>query len=306
MSEQVPQVAPPKSRKGLWIVAAVAALVVAVLAYVLVAGGDDDAEGATKVRLGVVGASDPYWKTFKDEAAKEDIDVEVVDFSDYAQPNPSVSEGEIDINQFQHIIYLADYNVKNDDDLYPIGSTAIYPLGLYSQKVDSVDAIKDGDTVVVPDDDTNQARALLLLQSAGLISLKDGGSPFSTLNDVESDSKVKVQAIKADLTPTSLPDVAAAVINNDFVEKAGLSFSDALVTDDASDPKAQPYVNIFAVRAEDKDNETYRKLVEIYQTSQPVIDGVQEVSGNTAEIVKIPDTDLEKTLSDVESQIQEQ
>ncbi|MGH1564064.1 MetQ/NlpA family ABC transporter substrate-binding protein [Mumia sp. DW29H23] len=305
MSEQVPQVAPPKSRKGVWIVAAVVALAV-VVGIVLAVRGGDDASGATKVRLGVVGASDPYWKTFKDEAAKEDIDVEVVDFSDYAQPNPSVSEGEIDINQFQHIIYLADYNVKNDDDLYPIGSTAIYPLGLYSQKVDAVEDIKAGDTVVVPDDDTNQARALLLLQSSGLISLKDGGSPFSTLNDVEDGSKVKVQAIKADLTPTSLPDVAAAVINNDFVEKAGLKFSDALVTDDATDPKAQPYVNIFAVRAEDKDDATYRKLVEIYQNSQPVIDGVQEVSGNTAEIVKIPDTDLEKTLEGVESQIQGQ
>ncbi|WP_370616746.1 MetQ/NlpA family ABC transporter substrate-binding protein [Mumia sp. Pv 4-285] len=307
MSDQTPQIAPPKSRKGVWIVAAVVALAVVVGVFFAVRGGGDDAAaGTTKVKLGVVGASDPYWKTFEDEAAKEDIDLEVVDFADYAQPNPSVSEGEIDINQFQHIIYLADYNVKNDDDLYPIGSTAIYPLGLYSEKVDSPDQIEDGDTVVVPDDDTNQARALLLLQSAGLITLKDGGSPFSTLNDVEDSSRVKVQAIKADLTPTSLPDVAAAVINNDFVEKAGLKFSDAIVTDDASDPSAQPYVNIFAVRAEDKDNATYRKLVEIYQNSQPVIDGVQEVSGNTAEIVKIPGTELEGTLQDVQSQIEAQ
>lgn len=305
MSEQVPQVAPPKSRKGVWIVAAVAALVVIAGVFFALRGGDDTA-GTTKVKLGVVGASDPYWKTFKEEAAKEDIDVEVIDFADYAQPNPSVSEGEIDINQFQHIIYLADYNVKNDDDLYPIGSTAIYPLGLYSQKVDSVEAIKDGDTVVVPDDDTNQARALLLLQSAGLISLKDGGSPFSTLNDVEDSSRVKVQAIKADLTPTSLPDVAAAVINNDFVEKAGLTFADALVTDDASDPSAQPYVNIFAVRAEDKDNETYLKLVEIFQNSQPVIDGLQEVSGDTAEVVKLSGDELAGTLEDVQSKIREQ
>ena len=289
-----------------------AATVAWALALAVVAGvafalrGGDDASGATKVRLGVVGASDPYWKTFEKEAAKEDIDLEVVDFSDYAQPNPSVSEGEIDINQFQHIIYLADYNVKNDDDLAPIGSTAIYPLGLYSQKVDSADAIKEGDTVVVPDDDTNQARALLLLQSAGLIALKDGGSPFSTLNDVEDSSRVKVQAIKADLTPTSLPDVAAAVINNDFVEKAGLSFSDAILTDDATDPSAQPYVNIFAVRAEDKDDATYRKLVEIFQSSQPVVDGLQKLSGDTAEVVKIPATELEGTLKTVESQIEAQ
>src|SRR5690606_3455675 len=135
----------------------------------------------------------------------------------------------------------------NKQDLVPVGSTAIYPLGLYSQKVDSVEEIKAGDTVVVPDDDTNQARALLVLQSNGLIKLKDGGSIFSTLADVDTDaSKVKVKAIKADLTPTSLPDVAAAFVNNDFVEKAGLSFDDAIAKDDPTDPKALPYVNIFA------------------------------------------------------------
>src|SRR5690606_30281618 len=161
------------------------------------------------------------------------------------------------------------------------------------QKVDSVEEIKQGDTVVVPDDDSNQARGLLILQSAGLIELKDGGSIFSTIADVDTDaSKVKVKAIKADLTPTSLPDVAAAIVNNDFVEKAGLKFEDAIAQDDATDPKALPYVNVFAVRAEDKDNETYAKLIEIYQDSQAVQDGVQEVAGGTAELLETPAADL--------------
>src|SRR5690606_7169523 len=155
------------------------AVVAGLLAFALTRGGDA-ADDLTKVRLGTVGASDPYWKVFVEEAEKEGIDLEVIDFADYAQPNPSLVEGEIDINQFQHIVYLADFNVANDQDLVPIGATAIYPLGLYSQKVDSVDEIKKGDTVIVPDDDSNQARALLILQSAGLITLKDGGSIFST------------------------------------------------------------------------------------------------------------------------------
>jgi D-methionine transport system substrate-binding protein len=306
MSDQTPLIEAPK-RRG-WLIAAAVALVVVIIAVVAVVAGksgdDSSAKGLTKVKLGVVGASDPYWKTFRTEARKQGIDLDVVDFADYAQPNPALAEGEIDINQFQHIVYLADYDVANNQDLVPIGSTAIYPLALFSSKYDSVDDIKQGETVVVPDDDTNQARGLLVLQSAGLIKLKDGGSIFSTIADVDtSASKVKVKAIKADLTPTSLPDVAAAIINNDFVEKAGLKFSDAIAKDDPSDPKALPYVNIFAVRAEDKDNPTYKKLVEIYQNSQKVLDGVQQVAGGTAQLVKTDPADLEASLSEVEDDV---
>lgn len=306
MSDQTPLIEAPK-RRG-WLIAAVVAIVVVVVAVVAIVagrGGDDDtAKGLTKVKLGVVGASDPYWKTFRTEARKQGIDLDVVDFADYAQPNPALAEGEIDINQFQHIVYLADYDVANDQDLVPIGSTAIYPLALFSSKYRSVDDIEQGETVVVPDDDTNQARGLLVLQSAGLIKLKDGGSIFSTLADVDTAaSKVKVKAVQADLTPASLPDVAAAIINNDFVEKAGLKFSDAIAKDDPADPTAQPYINIFAVRAEDKDNPTYKKLVEIYQNDQRILDGVQQVSGGTAQFVKTDPADLQASLADTEDDV---
>ncbi len=260
------------------------------------AGGADDV-----VKIGVVGASDPYWADYKEAAAEEGIEVEIVDFADYAQPNPALSEGELDLNQFQHIVYLADYNVSSKQDLVPIGATAIYPLGLYSTKVDSIEDIKKGDTVAVPNDASNLARALLVLQSSDLIVLKDGGSIFSTLDDIDTGkSKVKVKALEASLTPTSLPDVAAAIINNDFVEKAGLKFEDALAKDDPSDPNALPYVNIFASRAEDKDNKTYKKLVEIYQESEEVQEGVLEISGGAAELVKTPVSDLTKSLETVE------
>lgn len=298
--------APKRRGPAIAIAVVVLALVAGALVFALTRGGDDSGD-LTKVKLGVVGASDPYWKTLTDEAKDEGIDLEVIDFADYAQPNPALTEGEIDINQFQHIVYLADYNVANKQDLVPVGATAIYPLGLYSQKVDSVEDIKAGDTVVVPDDDTNQARGLLILQSAGLIELKGGGSIFSTLADIDQDaSKVKVKAIKADLTPTSLPDVAAAIINNDFVEKAGLKFADAIAQDDPSDPKAVPYINIFAVRAEDKDNKTYAKLIELYQSSERVQKGVQEVSGNTAELLTTPAAELQKSLAEVEADIKAQ
>ncbi len=260
-------------------------------------GGDGDV-----VKIGVVGKGDPQWAAFEAAAADEGITIEIVDFSDYAQPNPATTEGELDINQFQHIVYLADYNVSAGEDLTPIGSTAIYPLGLYSTKYESVDDIPEGETVAVPNDASNQARGLLVLQSAGLIELKSGGTIFSDLADVdEAKSKVKVTALEASLTPTSLPDVAAAIINNDFVEDAGLSFEDAIAQDDPSDANALPYVNIFATRADDADNETYLKLVEIFQTDPEVQDGLLEASGNTAVSVQTPVADLVGSLTKVEA-----
>ncbi|WP_022886620.1 MetQ/NlpA family ABC transporter substrate-binding protein [Glaciibacter superstes] len=274
---------------------AVVPLVAAFAGCAATAGGDD------VVKIGVVGASDPYWADYTEAAEAEGISVEIVDFADYAQPNPALTEGEIDLNQFQHIVYLADYNVSSKQDLTPIGATAIYPLGLYSSKYEDVSDIKKGDTVAVPNDASNLARALLVLQSAKLIELKDGGSIFSNLDDIDTDkSKVKVTALEASFTATSLPDVAAAIINNDFVEKAGLKFEDAIAQDDPSDANALPYVNIFAARAEDKDNETYQKLVEIYQESKKVQRGVLDVSGGSAVLLKTPVADLEKSLATVE------
>lgn len=253
------------------------------------------------VKIGVVGKGDPQWPAFVEAAEEEGITVELVDFGSYEQPNPALTEGEIDLNQFQHIVYLAGYNEDSGSDLTPIGSTAIYPLGLYSKKYDDVDDIPEGETVAVPDDASNQARALLVLQSAGLVELKSGGTIFSDLADVDTDkSKVKVTALEAALIPTSLPDVAAAIINNDFVEDAGLTFDDAIAQDDPEDPNALPYVNIFAARAEDADNETYLKLVEIFQTNEAVQTGLLESSGDTAVPLQTPVADLVASLEKVQ------
>ncbi|WP_019181627.1 MetQ/NlpA family ABC transporter substrate-binding protein [Microbacterium yannicii] len=271
------------------------------LALVL-AGCAGSAESAEEevVRIGVVNSGDAYWETFADAAAEEDIEVEIVNFTEYTQPNPALAADELDLNQFQHVIYLATYNVQSDDDLQPIGSTAIYPLGLYSAHYESVDDIPEGSTVAVPNDESNQARGLLVLQSAGLIELEDGGSIFSTVADVLPGSKVQVEALDAAFTATSLPDVAAAIVNNDFLEDAGLTAEDAIAQDDPSDPAAVPYINIFAAKAEDADNPTYLKLVDIFQSTQDVVDGVVEASGGTAVIVKTPVDDLVASLTEVE------
>lgn len=275
------------------------------------AGGADSAPSATDeagsgevVRIGVVGAGDPYWEDYKEAAAAEGIEIELVNFTEYTQPNPALSAGELDLNQFQHIVYLSQYNVGTEGDLVPIGSTAIYPLGLYSTQYESVEDIPDGATVAVPNDESNQARGLLVLQSAGLVTLKGGGTTFSTLDEIDKDkSRVEVVTLDAAVTATSLPDVAAAIINNDFIEDAGLEASDAIAQDDPNDPNALPYVNIFASRAEDADNATYKKLVEIYQNTKKVQDGVFEESGDTAILVKVPVEDLLTSLATVEDEI---
>lgn len=267
-------------------------------------GGSEDAELGSEenpVQLGVVGASEPYWTTFEEAVEAEGIALEIVDFTEYPQVNPATAEGELDINQFQHIQYLADYNVASGDDIQPIGATAIYPMGLYSEKYDSVDQIQEGETVIVPNDTVNQARGLLVLQSAGLITLQDGGNASSTPEDIiEEESKVEVSALDAAVTVTSLPDVAAAIVNNDFMGDAGLTPEDAIAQDDPEDPAALPYVNIFATKAEDKDNEVLNQLVEIYQTNQDVLDGAQESAGGSAVFLQTPAAELQESLTSTE------
>lgn len=309
MSEPTPVIEAPRRRGRLVaIIVALAVVAAAVVVFLATRGGADESAGDAKTwRIGVVGASDPYWAEYEKAAEKAGLDVEIVDFTDYAQPNPAVAEGDLDLNQFQHLVYLADYNVSNDQDLVPVGATAIYPLGLYSKKYTEVADIPDGATVAVPNDASNQARGLLVLQSAGLIELEDGGTIFSDLADVDtSASRVKVTALDANVTATSLDDVAAAIVNNDFVEKAGLAFSDAIAQDDPSDPNALPYVNVFAARADDADDPAVEKLVEVYQDTKAVTDGVQEVSGDTAVLLKTPVDDLVAALKKTEQQTADQ
>lgn len=253
------------------------------------------------VDIGVVPGGQPYWDTFVDAAADEGITVKIHDFAEYPQPNPLLSEGELDLNQFQHIAYLAAHNVDADDDLIALGSTVIYPMNLFSAKYQSVDEIPEGATIAVPNDESNRARALLVLQKLGLLELKDGGNSGSTVEDIIADkSKVTVTELAADLIPTSLPDVDAGVVNNDYVEPSGLSFADSLGSDSAEDVAAAPYTNIFAARAEDKDNETYLKLVDIYQNNADVQAALKDYVGDGAVLVKTSQADLANILAQAE------
>ncbi|WP_439688854.1 MetQ/NlpA family ABC transporter substrate-binding protein [Curtobacterium sp. SP.BCp] len=269
----------PKGKRPIgWIVAAavvVVAIVVAVIVGAVRAGGDGgagataDGGAAKTVKIGVADKALPYWKTYT-KLAKEklNVTVQLVNFSDYSLPNPALKDEQIDINQFQHIQYLADYNVTSDDDLQPIGSTAVYPLPLYATKYDSASALPADAKVAIPNDAINQARALLVLQDAKLLTLKNGGTAFSTTADIET-HKVDVQTLDASQTANALQQgsVAAAVVNNNFATAAGLPVKDVISKDDPSSASAAPYVNVFAVRKADEDDKTYLALAKLFQDS---------------------------------------
>ncbi|MEL7976420.1 MetQ/NlpA family ABC transporter substrate-binding protein [Isoptericola sp. F-RaC21] len=265
-------------------------------------GGSDNAEGDGKLRVGVVGASDDKWAVFTDKAKEEGLDVELVDLQDYTQANPSLSQGELDANQFQHLQFLAGYNVDADDDLTPIGATAVYPLGLYSQKHKTLEEIPAGGEVAVPNDPTNLARALLVLQEAGLIELKDGGSAVSTEADVLPSSKVKVTPVSAEQTPIQLPSVDASIVNNDYLEDAGLDPASALFQDDPDSDAAAPYINVWVTRAEDADDPDLKKLAEISHSDE-VVAAEQKASGDTAVIKDNSPEELQEILSGLEDDI---
>ncbi|RPF27712.1 MetQ/NlpA family ABC transporter substrate-binding protein [Georgenia muralis] len=265
------------------------------------AGGSED----DPVRIGVVGAANPEWTIFEDLAAEEGIAVEIVDFSDYTQPNPALTDGDLDLNQFQHILYLAQYNEADGQDLTPIGATAVYPLAVYSQEYDDVADIPDGAEIAIPNDVTNQARALFVLEEAGLLTLADDAGTVPTPSDIdEAASTVTVTPVEANQTVVALDSVAASVVNNDFVADAGLTPEDAIFADSAESEGARPYINIWVARAEDADNETYARLVELYH-EQEVLDAVQETAGGTASFADQDAAELQEILAEVQAGLTE-
>lgn len=260
-----------------------------------------DPDNPVTVRIGVADLGQEYWTTFSDLAEAEGINVELVNFTDYQQPNPALSAGQLELNQFQHLLFLANYNVNAKDDLQPIGSTLIYQLALYTTKgYTSPAEIPDGAEIAVPNDATNQARALLVLQSAGLISLTGGGSPLSTPAEIDqAASRVKVVPVDANQTAIQLRSLDGAVVNNTFAADAGLDPTAAIFSDLDDADQARPYVNVWVARAEDADNPVYAQLVEIYQRDEVIGQLIAENKG-TAVQPNLTPAELQTSLTELE------
>lgn len=298
----------PKRDRSLLVAGAVVAIgLVAGLVFSLFGGSNAifHSDDGKVVTIGTTEGSADYWPILQRLAAEQGITIKVVNFADYSQPNPALAQGQTDLNLFQHLQFLASYNVAAGQNLTPIGATVVVPLGLYSRRYTSVEQLPIGGDVAIPNDPTNQARALLVLQQAGLVKLRGGGSTLSTPADVDpAGSRVRVVPISAQQTVTSLPSVAAAVINNGFALDANIDPSSAIYNDDPNSPAAEPYINAFVAREQDKDNPTYQEIVELYHDPE-VTKAVVDASKGTAVIVDRPAAELQRITDGLENQIRQ-
>lgn len=207
------------------------------------------------------------------EAAKQGITIKVVEFNDYVQPDKALAEGDLDMNSMQHQPYLDNVVKKQGLKLKAIGKTIILPMAVYSHKYKDINEIADGAKVTIPNDPTNGARALLLLQQAGLIKLKNGESVDASVPDI-TDNPKHLQFVELDAAqiPRSLDDTDLACVNTNYAIPAGLNpQKDSLLVES----KDSPYANVMVVREGDENNETYKKVLAIYQ-SEPIKKFIQE------------------------------
>ena len=215
----------------------------------------------------------------KEILAKEGINLEIVEFNDYIIPNTSVEEGDLDANYFQHITYMNNFNEEHKTHLVSVAEIHYEPFAIYPGKAATLADIKDGAKIAVPNDGTNEARALMLLESQGLIKLKEGVGLAATKQDIaENPRNLDIVEMEAQLLPAALADVDVAVINGNYALGAGLTSEQALAFEDAS-ASAATYVNVLAVKEGNEKNEAILALVKALQ-SQEVKDFMTKTYGS--------------------------
>lgn len=218
------------------------------------------------VTLKVGASSTPHGEilnAIKPLLAEKNITLEVVEFDDYVLPNTALENKELDANYFQHLPYLEDFNAKNGTKLSSAAAIHYEPMGIYAGQIKNLADLQDGATIAVPNDATNEARALLLLEQAGLIKVKeDAGLQATVLDIIENPKNIKIQELEAAQVSRALPDVAMGIINGNYAILAGLKASDALISEDKDSVAAQTFGNIIAVRTGDENNDNIKALVE--------------------------------------------
>ncbi|WP_127754837.1 MetQ/NlpA family ABC transporter substrate-binding protein [Devosia sp. 1566] len=198
--------------------------------------------------------------------APKGIELEITEFSDYVVPNEALASGELDANSFQHQPYLDNQIKDRGYDIVSVATTVNFPIGIYSEKIDSIEDLPEGGSIAIPNDPTNGGRVLLLLQENGVIKLKDGvGTAASVADIVDNPKNLQILEIDAAQLPRTLPDVDAAGINTNYAEQAGLDPVNGAILREGPEG---PYVNIIAVRSEDKDAEWVKALVEAYHSDE--------------------------------------
>ncbi|MDM8266407.1 MetQ/NlpA family ABC transporter substrate-binding protein [Limosilactobacillus pontis] len=220
------------------------------------------------VRLGLVGTdSQPVWDSVRARLKKEHINIKYVTFNDYVQPDVALKEGKIDMHSCLTRYYFDSYNKNQHAHLISIGNTVISPLGIYSKKYKHLKDLPDGATIAIPNEPTTLGRGLNLLQSAGLIKVKRNSGIKPSLNDITANPKnLKFKEVDPAETARALSSVDASIINGNYAVAANLQPKKDSLYLEPVNKKAKPYVNIIAVQAKDKNNPTYKKVVDAYQT----------------------------------------
>ena len=248
-----------KRRKALRF-AAVAALALTGLAWTATAPA-----AAETIRVGIVGGEDEdLWKVVAEQAAKKGLTIKPIVFNDYTQPNEALERGDVDANAFQHKPYLDNQIKTRGYHITPVGLTAVWPIGLYSHKVHSVADLPKGAVIGVPNDPSNEGRALVLLQHEGVIKLRDGAGILATTADIVANPKdVKIKELDAGIVGRSIDDLSAAVVNTDWALKSGLKPDKDRI---AQEPIADnPYNNFIAVKVGHENDPWVKTLVAAYQ-----------------------------------------
>ena len=236
------------------------------------AGETEKAEAGETVKIKIGATPSPHAEILeaaKDALKKKGVEIEIVTYNDYVQPNLATDQGEIDANYFQHLPYLEEFNKEKNTKIVSVGKVHYEPFGIYAGQSKDLKELKDGAKIAVPNDTTNEARALLLLQDNGIIKLKDGAGLTATKQDVvENPHNIELYEVEAAQIPRSLDSVDFACMNGNFALQANLKPSDALVAEKADSEAAQTYANIVAVAEKNKDAAWAKTLVEVLQSKE--------------------------------------
>lgn len=252
----------------------------ALLGTALLAGCGDDSDETSSIKVGTVAGPETEVMQVAKEIAQEehDLDVEIVEFTDYVSPNAALADGSLDANAYQHEPYMRSMVEDRGYDFAIAGRTFVYPIGAYSEKHDTIEDLPDGAIIALPNDPSNEGRALILMHNQGLIELDDSSNLEATpMNIVENPHNFQFREIEAAQLPRVLPDVDLAFINNTFAQPAGLNLDDALIKEGPE----SPYVNLIVVREGDQERDAIQQLVEAYQSDE-VVAKAKELFGGAA------------------------
>lgn len=265
-------------------------------------GGKSQASDADPQTVSIgTGELSPVNDVISEVAREQGIDISWQSFSDWTLPNQALVNAETDINAFQHLAFLSAFNSAQGTDITPVGSTQVTTWGLYSQEHASVDSLPDGAKIAIPNDPSNGARTLFLLQAAGLIELADSVGIYPTVDDITRNPKnIIFNPIVAQQLVNVYPDVDGIVVGAATIDKAlSITKDEALALDDPNAETSLPYVNVVAVRGQDKDSETYAKIADLWQ-DQRVKDAIAEETKGNSITVDIEVEKLRTTLAGLE------